>query len=224
MVAEVTLPRWRRPLVIVAHPDDESFGLGAVLSTFVEAGAYVSVLCLTRGEASTLRGVDGDLSAIRAEELGAAALELGITNVHLRDFPDGNLRGVAPQVLLDEALAIAKLTEPDGIVAFDTSGVSGHPDHIQATEIAIRLSAEVGVGALGWTLPMNVVTTLNHEFGSTLVGREDDEIDIEVSVDRSKQRRAVECHPSQLSPSGIIWRRMELQSDKESLRWLYRPD
>ena len=44
----------RSVLAICAHPDDESFGLGAVLSAFVDAGARVSLLCFTRGEASTL--------------------------------------------------------------------------------------------------------------------------------------------------------------------------
>ncbi len=60
--ADVGLPHWERVLVVVAHPDDESFGLGAVLSSFVDAGADVSVLCFTQGEASTLHGVEGDLA------------------------------------------------------------------------------------------------------------------------------------------------------------------
>ena len=56
------LPAWSDVLAVVAHPDDESFGLGALLAAFVAAGVRVSVLCLTHGEASTLHGVEGDLS------------------------------------------------------------------------------------------------------------------------------------------------------------------
>ncbi len=41
-------------LAVIAHPDDESFGLGAVIDALITAGAIVDVLCLTRGEASTL--------------------------------------------------------------------------------------------------------------------------------------------------------------------------
>jgi len=41
-------------LAVIAHPDDESFGLGAVLAALSGAGAQVRVLCFTRGEASTL--------------------------------------------------------------------------------------------------------------------------------------------------------------------------
>lgn len=47
------LAQVRRALAVVAHPDDESFGLGAVLGYLVHNGAEVSVLCFTRGEAST---------------------------------------------------------------------------------------------------------------------------------------------------------------------------
>ena len=58
---------------MVAHPDDESFGLGAILDRFVTTGARASVLCFTHGEASTLHGVVGDLREIRTTELAEAA-------------------------------------------------------------------------------------------------------------------------------------------------------
>ena len=224
LVTETSLPNWKKLLVIVAHPDDESFGLGAVLSTFIESGTDVSVLCFTRGEASTLRSVDGDLSTIRAKELKAAALEMGVSEVHLQNFPDGGLQSIAVPSLLNEAAAISKLKEPDGILAFDTSGVTGHPDHIQATVVASRLATQLGVGLLGWTLPRTVANSLNDEFGSSLAGYEEGEIDFVISVNREKQRRAVECHPSQLAPGIMLWRRLELQSEKECLRWLHHPE
>lgn len=53
------LPTWERVLAVVAHPDDEPFGIGAVLDAFACTGSAVSVLCLTHGEASTLHGVSG---------------------------------------------------------------------------------------------------------------------------------------------------------------------
>lgn len=43
------LPDWSSLLVVMAHPDDESFGLGAVISAFVAQGTRASVLCFTRG-------------------------------------------------------------------------------------------------------------------------------------------------------------------------------
>ena len=56
------LPTWASVLAVVAHPDDESFGLGAVIDAFRRQGTVVTVLCFTQGEASTVHGVPGDLS------------------------------------------------------------------------------------------------------------------------------------------------------------------
>jgi LmbE family N-acetylglucosaminyl deacetylase len=222
-VTSTRLPVWKQLLVVVAHPDDESFGLGAVLSTFVDSGSEVSVLCFTHGEASTLHGVEGELSAIRDLELAAAARELGIVDVVLKDFPDGELEDIDLDAHLREAAIVASRRTPNGILAFDSSGVTQHPDHVRATEVASRLAGEMGIGLLGWTLPRAVVMTLNEEFDSSLIGHTQAEIDIEITVDRTRQCRAVECHPSQLTPGAMLWRRLELQSSQEYLRWLRWP-
>ena len=122
-----SLPRWRSVLAVAAHPDDESFALGALLSTFVNQGATVSVLCFTRGEASTLHGVDGDLPQVRALELRAAADELGIGHVDLKNHPDGALSGVDLKTLVDGVTTSISAVDADGIIVFDIDGVTGHP-------------------------------------------------------------------------------------------------
>lgn len=85
-------------LAVVAHPDDESFGLGAVLAAVVAAGGEVRVVCLTHGEASTL-GTTAGLGAVRAAELAAAAARLGVAATVLHDFADGHLATVEPAAL-----------------------------------------------------------------------------------------------------------------------------
>ena len=40
------LPAWASVLAVVAHPDDESFGLGAVIDTLAAGGAAVHILVL----------------------------------------------------------------------------------------------------------------------------------------------------------------------------------
>src|SRR5699024_10827582 len=110
--ASSALPAWRRVLVVVAHPDDESFGLGAVISSFTAADVVVDVLCLTRGEASTLHSVEGDLSTIREHELRAAADALGAHSVDLRRLPDGGLSDVDPAVLDTEVERAVAATRP----------------------------------------------------------------------------------------------------------------
>jgi N-acetylglucosamine malate deacetylase 2 len=135
------LPAWRRVLAVVAHPDDESFGLGGLLDTVHDAGTESTVLCFTHGEASTLRGVPSDLHEVRAAELRAAALLLGVAHVDLRDHPDGHLAAVATEVLASEVAAVAEAGRVDGILVFDTGGVTGHPDHTAAT---LRRCARLG--------------------------------------------------------------------------------
>src|SRR5215469_5017119 len=78
-------------LAVCAHPDDESFGLGAALAAFAGRGTTTAVLCLTHGSASALGNSHGDLRQIRAAELAGAAGELGVGDVTLLDYPDGAL-------------------------------------------------------------------------------------------------------------------------------------
>ena len=217
------LPAWGRVLVVVAHPDDESFGLGATISAFTSAGAIVDVLCLTRGEASTLQGVEGDLPTIREHELRAAADALGARNVDLRDLPDGGLAGLDPAVPDSEVERAVAATRPDGILTFDTTGISGHPDHVAATDAAVRVAARRELPVLAWTLPEEICAQLDDDGHPGFLGRPMSEIDLILTVDRAAQRAAVGCHPSQAVPGSVLWRRLELQGDTEHLRWLRRP-
>lgn len=215
------LPPWRRLLAVVAHPDDESFGLGAVLAEFVESGCAVSVLCLTRGEASTLQGVAGDLAEIRTVELADAARALGIGQVGLRDYPDGGLRDVQIDLLVEEIDTFTAGQVVDGILVFDPSGITGHPDHQRATEAALTYAEEHGTPVLGWTLPADVAEALRAETGAPFLGHSPEDIDLVIRVDRTTQEQAVACHPSQAIPGHVLSRRLELLGAHEHLRWLH---
>lgn len=221
-MSQTQLPPWRSVLAVVAHPDDESFGLGAVLAAFAEAGARVSVLCFTRGEASTLHGVAGDLTALRTEELAAAAAALGLDDVTLLAHPDGGLPDVGLDELAAHVVTAAGEADADGILGFDLTGVTGHPDHAHATAAAIRAADTVDLPVLGWTVPDTVAATLRDEHGAPFVGHTETEVDLVVTVDRTLQLKAVACHPSQAVPGSVMWRRIELLADKEHLRWLRR--
>jgi len=214
------LPEWRSVLVVVAHPDDESFGLGAVIDRFVAGGAAVSVLCFTHGEASTLHGVEGDLAALRAGELADAARVLGITTVRLLDFHDGSLAEVAVDVLAEQVTGLVGETGAEGLLVFDESGVTGHPDHVQATRAAVAAGTRCGLDVLAWTLPAAVSSQLAAEYGAGFVGRDAEDIDVVVAVAREHQLDAVTCHPSQAVPGSVLWRRLELLGGLEHLRWL----
>lgn len=214
------LPPWRSVLAVVAHPDDESFGLGAVLTAFPDT-AQVAVLCFTHGEASTLHGVDGELRDVRAAELRAAAQALGLTDVTLLDHPDGALAAIPEAALAAAVVAAADRVHADGLLVFDPAGVTGHPDHAAATAAALTAAHQLGLPVLAWTLPEHVAVTLNMEFGAAFTGHPSSQVDIEVPVDRTRQRAAVACHPSQAVPGSVLWRRLELLGDVEHLRWVH---
>jgi LmbE family N-acetylglucosaminyl deacetylase len=80
-------------LAVVAHPDDESFGLGAVLDAFDRAGTSISVLCLTHGEAYTVHDVAGYLADVRSRELTAAARILGVLTSRCVVFDPSGVTG-----------------------------------------------------------------------------------------------------------------------------------
>lgn len=85
------LPGATSVLAVCAHPDDESFGLGATLAGFTAAGSSTAVLCFTHGESSTLGAITTELGQVRVAELADAASELGVDHVELFDYRDGAL-------------------------------------------------------------------------------------------------------------------------------------
>jgi len=215
-----SLPQWTSVLAVVAHPDDESFGLGAVLSRFIDSGADVSVVCFTHGEASSLYDVGRDLAQVREEELRAAAEQLGLERVRLLSFPDGGLAHVDQALLRAEIASAIDDFAVDGLVVFDPSGVTSHPDHRAATQAAMRVGVERGLGVLGWTLPEEVANVLAKEFDMPFRGHTVRDVDLVIEVERATQLRAVQCHPSQAVPGSALWRRLELLGSREHLRWL----
>ena len=213
------LPPWASVLAVVAHPDDESFGLGAVVDAFAAGGAQVTVICLTEGESSTL-GAGTNLTRMRREELATASRELGVAGTVLHHHPDGELSDVCRHVLAGEVIDEVGSTRADGLLVFDSSGVTGHPDHAAATSAALLAAEVLDLPVLAWTLPASVATQLNDELGLAFAGVLDEEIDIELTVDRTLQVRASKAHRTQAVPTSPLWRRLELLGSKEHLRWL----
>ncbi|SDL78700.1 PIG-L deacetylase family protein [Tessaracoccus oleiagri] len=221
---ERTIGAATRVLTVVAHPDDESFGLGAVIHEFTKRGAEVDVLCLTHGEASTL-GARPDLGRVREAELRRAGERLGVREVELADFPDGALEAIDPLELEARIQASVMRVAPDLILVFDPrSGVTGHPDHRMASEVALKVAATHGIRVLGWALPKAVTEVLEDEFGAQLCGYPADELHYALEVVREAQLRAIDAHASQAVPGSMLWRRLELMGDREYLRELAGAD
>ena len=95
------IPRDCGPLlrvqVVVAHPDDETFGCGSLLLHAARAGAVTAVTCATRGEAGEVTDrvtvPDGGLAELREAELREAARLLGVRRVDVLGFGDSGMEG-----------------------------------------------------------------------------------------------------------------------------------
>ncbi len=214
------VPRYAEVTVVCAHPDDESFGLGALVTAFMDQGARVRLVCFTAGEASTL-GAHPDLTTHRAAEVECAARELGIDAVTLCSHPDGALAGVPLEELITEIVAAGP--HANALLTFDHGGITGHPDHQHATSAAVAAARRQDIPAWGWAIPERIAAALRTEFGAPFVGRGDDELDRTITVDRTRQQRAIGCHGSQLTGNPVPGRRIELSGDTESLRLLHDP-
>jgi len=148
-------------LSVLAHPDDESFGMGGTLALYARKGAQVHLVCATRGEAgdvdeSYLRGF-GSVAERREAELRCAAEKLGLTGVHLLDYRDSGMPGMdanrhlqalinAPLEDVAEQVAhFIRQLRPQVVLTFDPIGGYKHPDHIaihNATVRAFQLAGE----------------------------------------------------------------------------------
>jgi N-acetylglucosamine malate deacetylase 2 len=217
------LPGWRVVLAVVAHPDDETFGLGAVVDSFTTGGAAVHVLCFTQGEASTLNGTHAALRHARQRELSQAAAELGVATVTLLDYPDGRLADVTAGKLASQVTRLAGRLGAEGLLVFDDGGITGHPDHQAATRAAVRAGSAAALPVLAWALQDGVAGRLRRETGGAFTGQPPGRIDLCIRVDRARQRRAALMHATQISPAAVLWRRLQLQGDCEHLRWLHQP-
>jgi LmbE family N-acetylglucosaminyl deacetylase len=218
---EVTaLPEARSVLAVCAHPDDESFGLGAALAAFVASGSSTSVLCFTHGEASTLGADAPELGRVRAAELADAAAELGVMEIELLHYPDGGLGSEPLDLMTRHIQKVVEHVQADLLLVFDEGGITGHFDHHRATEAGVTAGHELGVPVLAWALPEFVTDELNREFGAGVVGRSTEELDFLVPVDRERQHKAIARHVSQVTDNPVLGRRLQLQGDLEAFRWL----
>lgn len=146
----------QRVQVVVAHPDDETFGCGSVLLHAATAGAVTAVCCATRGEAGEIApgsGIDlSGLAAARERELHDAAALLGVDRVDLLGFADSGMGGAAaPESLAGApfervAESVRRRVEafaPDVLVTLDAS--DGHRDHTRIRNATLAAAGAVGV-------------------------------------------------------------------------------
>ena len=143
-----------RLMAVLAHPDDESLGVGGTIAKYAAEGVDVFLLTATRGDSGKYRGYrSGDeqhpgraaLASIREAELRAAATVLGVHDVVLLDYHDQQLDRADPHEAISSIAEHLRRVRPDVVVTFGPDGAYGHPDHIaisQFTTAAIVAAAD----------------------------------------------------------------------------------
>ncbi len=141
-------------LSVMAHPDDESFGMGGTLALYATKGVKVHLVCATRGEVGEV-GPEylhnyASIGELREAELRCAAGHLGLTGVHFLDYRDSGMPGspdnhhpqaLAAQPLEQVAACVAQQIRkicPQVVVTFDPIGGYYHPDHIAMHKATVR--------------------------------------------------------------------------------------
>lgn len=227
----------RRLMAILAHPDDETLGLGSTLAKYAAEGVQTHLLTATRGERGwhdvppENPGLQG-MGRIREQELCAAAEVLGVHEVCLLDYIDGDLDQAPANEIIPRIVAHVRRVRPHVVITFAPDGAYGHPDHIaisQFTTAALVAAADATyVDAAGGRDPHRVakfyflaetdeVTALYSDLVGGLVMEVDGEerrfdgwqpwaVTTYVDGDAYWRDvlRAIRCHETQLSTLGSI--------------------
>lgn len=217
-----------RLLCVLAHPDDESLGTGGILAKYGTEGVETFLVTATRGERGrigTERPGPAVVGPVREAELRRAVEVLGVQQLHLLDYLDGELDRAEPIAAAAQIATLVRAIRPQVVVTFGADGAYGHVDHVaisQLTGAAIVAAASPdadavagaphAVSKLYWMVESAATwETYQRAFGA-LVYRVDG-VDrrsnawpdwaITTRIDTSRYReqvwRAVDCHVSQIS-------------------------
>ena len=150
----------KKILVVLAHPDDESFGMGGTLALYASQGVDVRLVCATRGEVGEIdpeyKETIQSAACLRTQELRCAVEQLGLSELYFLNYRDSGMPGaeankhpkaLAAQPVEQVAKEVAHLireVRPQVVLTFDPIGGYRHPDHIaiqRATVQAFDLAA-----------------------------------------------------------------------------------
>ena len=199
------IPAGERVLAVTARPGQESADLGGVLYAFRRMGASLSLISLTRGEASPLNSTCQRLEAVRPWELQLAAGVLGISSVTVADYPDGGLCRYPVAELTGRVRRAIREHAPGLLLVVDPAG--GDPDDAVVAAATCDAAGQTGLPVVARTTP---------------AARDSWVIDLgaEAATARAIQRSAAAAHASQADALPDTERRLDLLDGWEHLRWL----
>lgn len=126
---------------VLAHPDDETLGMGGTLARYAAEGVAVHVITATRGQRGRYRDNSDHpgpeaLGRIREAELRAAAAVLGVEEVRFLDYWDQDLDQADPREAVGAIAGHLRRIRPQVVATFAPDGGYGHPDHVAVSQLA----------------------------------------------------------------------------------------
>jgi LmbE family N-acetylglucosaminyl deacetylase len=201
------LPAAAAVLAVTARPGQESAQLGGLLLAFRQAGASLSLLCLTRGEAAPSAGT-ARLEAVRPWEVQLAASILGIREVGVANYRDGQLHQYRTADLTERIDRAIRQYEPDLLLVIASE--TGDSADDAAARAATAAAERAGLPVVGRTRPGAP--------GAWTVSLGDS-----AEIIRAVQHSAVAAHASQSDLLPTVIQRLDLLEDEETVRWLLFP-
>lgn len=197
LAPELDLAGVERLVVVSAHPDDESLGVGGLVSRAHRAGVPVYLVLLTAGEASHPPHEQCSRHALatrRLAELDAAVdlLAPGSPVVFL-GAPDGGVEDVEDEVVA----ALAEIVgDGQGTLLVAPWRHDGHPDHDAAGRAAARVAAGCSARLAEYPLLMwRHLDPADAPWDRMAAVRLDDDV-LETKL------AAIRAHSSQIRPGG----------------------
>ena len=128
-------------MVVVAHPGDEAFGFGGAIAMAAAAGAYVVVVCATRGcfdprlldpapapggrNRSYLKPmIWRNLDTVREDEMRRSVAMLGVRVLRMLDYAEDELSTVDLEELVGRLVEPIRMHRPEVILTFGPDGVT----------------------------------------------------------------------------------------------------
>jgi LmbE family N-acetylglucosaminyl deacetylase len=134
-------------MAIVAHPGDEAFGFGGAIASAAAGGAYVVVVCATRGvfdarlrdkapapggrnRSVTKPTVWRNLDTVREDEIRRSVAMLGVRVLRMLDYAETTLDAADFDQLVGRIVQPIRMHRPEVILSFGPDGATGDSDHI----------------------------------------------------------------------------------------------
>lgn len=212
------LEKERHVLIILPHPDDESFGISGSIAAYRQMDVPVTYACLTLGEMGRNLGNPPianreTLPDVRKAELIKSCEAIGITDLRMLGFRDKTIEFEDDEKMVRLVEDLIEETNPSLVIAF-YPGYSVHPDHEASARAVVRAIRRMDEADRPKLYAIAFANNTEAELGQPDIIH-----DVEATIDN--KLNSLRAHLSQ-----TVWMMKETeeklaQNDPEIHKWLH---